>query len=98
MRRFINCVLQLYTGQIQYMYNLSLQLLYSLPPAHPAREPYDLPFMLGDELTIIEPCNVIFWYLAEDRHGKRGVIPITYVKVPIHVVTGGSQPHPQAVP
>ncbi|CAI8004235.1 hypothetical protein GBAR_LOCUS3860 [Geodia barretti] len=45
------------------------------------QHPHDLPFSRGDRLTILEPCNVIFWYLAEDAHGKRGVIPINFVKV-----------------
>ena len=50
-------------------------------PSHTAQHPHDLPFSRGDRLTILEPCNVIFWYLAEDAHGKRGVIPINFVKV-----------------
>jgi hypothetical protein len=41
----------------------------------------DLPFERGEILTIIEPCNVIYWYLAENSMGRRGVIPITYVQV-----------------
>lgn len=41
----------------------------------------DLPFECGEVLTIIEPCNVIYWYLAENSMGRRGVIPITYVQV-----------------
>ena len=46
-----------------------------------AEHPHDLPFSTGDQLTILEPCNVIFWYLAEDSQGRRGVIPINFVQV-----------------
>ena len=42
---------------------------------------HDLPFRTGDQLTIIEPCNVVFWYLAESEQGRRGVIPINFVQV-----------------
>ena len=51
---------------------------FSLPSA---QHQHDLSFSLGDHLTVLEPCNVIFWYLAEDAQGKRGVIPINFVKV-----------------
>lgn len=45
------------------------------------QQPQDLSFRCGEQLTIIEPCNVVFWYLAENSEGKRGVIPINFVKV-----------------
>lgn len=41
----------------------------------------DLPFKVGEVLMIIEPCNVVYWYLAENSSGKRGIIPITYILV-----------------
>lgn len=44
-------------------------------------QPNDLPFVCGEVLTILEPCNVVFWYLAENTRGRRGIIPITYVEV-----------------
>ena len=44
----------------------------------------DLPFKRGEELTIIEPCSVIYWYIAANNMGRRGAIPITYVQVNSH--------------
>ena len=44
-------------------------------------QPQDLSFRCGEQLTIIEPCNVMYWYLAENREGKRGVMPINFVQV-----------------
>ena len=44
-----------------------------------AEFPHDLPFEEGDTLTIIGPCNKVFWYLAEDRWGRRGVVPINHL-------------------
>jgi len=41
----------------------------------------DLPFTRGEVLTIIDACNVMYWYVAEKNSGQRGVIPITHVKV-----------------
>ena len=45
------------------------------------QQPQDLSFRCGEQLTIIEPCNVMYWYLAENSEGKRGVMPINFVKV-----------------
>lgn len=42
---------------------------------------HDLPFNTGDIITVLEPCNVVFWYLGENSRGKRGVIPINFLKV-----------------
>ena len=47
----------------------------------PGEGTHDLSFGEGEELTIIEPCNALFWYLAENSNGQRGVIPINYVEV-----------------
>ena len=44
-------------------------------------QPNDLQFSCGQVLTILEPCSVKYWYLAEDKMGKRGVVPITYLQV-----------------
>ena len=60
------------------VYRLSLHP--SFPPSL-GKEAHDLPFVKGEVLTIIEPCNVVFWYLAENKKGQRGIIPITHVKV-----------------
>ena len=45
------------------------------------QQPQDLSFRCGEQLTIIEPCNVMYWYLAENSEGKRGIMPINFVKV-----------------
>ena len=45
------------------------------------QQPQDLSFRCGEQLTIIEPCNVMYWYLAENSKGKRGVMPVNFVKV-----------------
>ncbi len=51
----------------------------------PGEESDDLPFKCGEELTIIEPCSVKYWYIAENSAGRRGTIPITFVKVTIYM-------------
>lgn len=33
-------------------------------------ESSDLSFTCGEVLTIIEPCDVVYWYLAENKAGK----------------------------
>ena len=38
----------------------------------------DLDFKKGDKISIIEPCNVLFFYIGKDEEGKEGVIPINY--------------------
>ena len=38
----------------------------------------DLDFRKGDKVTIVEPCNVLFFYIGKDAEGKEGVIPINY--------------------
>lgn len=61
----------------------------------------DLPFVYGEILTIIEPCSVVYWYLAENSKGRRGIIPITYVQVilmyynllKVHMVLSAIQKH-----
>ncbi len=42
---------------------------------------HDLPFSVGDVITVLEPCNVVFWYLGENSVGRRGVIPINFLEV-----------------
>ena len=42
---------------------------------------HDLPFKKGETITVLEPCNVIYWYLGENAAGKRGVIPINFLQV-----------------
>ena len=41
----------------------------------------DLPFREGDNITIIEPCNALFWYYAKDDKGNKGVVPVTHIEV-----------------
>ena len=41
----------------------------------------DLPFREGDIITIIEPCNRLFWYYAKDERGNKGVVPVTHIEV-----------------
>eukprot|EP00731_Ephydatia_muelleri_P022866 Em0015g449a len=41
---------------------------------------HDLPFKKGETITVLEPCNVIYWYLGENAAGKRGVIPINFLQ------------------
>jgi hypothetical protein len=41
----------------------------------------DLPFEEGDEITILEPCNALFWYLAKDKKGNQGVVPVTHIEL-----------------
>ena len=49
--------------------------------AHAGDTPHDLPFSVGEVITIIKPCNVMFWYLGENSDGRRGVIPINFLEV-----------------
>ena len=63
------------------IYNNSVAITYA------GEQPNDLPFKRGEVLIVIEPCNVVYWYLAENNQGQRGVIPITYVKVH-KIITG----------
>lgn len=44
----------------------------------------DLSFEVGEELIIIEPDSVMFWYVAQNSRGERGIIPITLVEVSYH--------------
>ena len=38
----------------------------------------DLDFKKGEKITIVEPCNVLFFYIGKNEEGKEGVIPINY--------------------
>ena len=38
----------------------------------------DLDFKKGDKVVIVEPCNVLFFYIGRNDEGKNGVIPINY--------------------
>lgn len=42
---------------------------------------HDLAFSKGDVVTVLEPCNVMFWYLGENSTGRRGVVPINFFEV-----------------
>ena len=58
--------------------------------SHPGEFSHDLPFCKGEQLTVLEPCNRLFWYLAQNEQGRRGVIPITFVQVGGTVKMGGT--------
>lgn len=38
----------------------------------------DLDFKKGEKIVIVEPCNVLFFYIGRNEEGKEGVIPINY--------------------
>ena len=38
----------------------------------------DLDFKKGEKIVIVEPCNVLFFYIGKNEEGKTGVIPINY--------------------
>lgn len=38
----------------------------------------DLDFKKGEKIVIVEPCNVLFFYVGRNEEGKEGVIPINY--------------------
>ena len=38
----------------------------------------DLDFKKGDRIVIVEPCNVLFFYIGKNEEGNTGVIPINY--------------------
>lgn len=38
----------------------------------------DLDFKKGDKVVIVEPCNVLFFYIGQNEERKSGVIPINY--------------------
>lgn len=38
----------------------------------------DLDFKEGEKVVIVEPCNVLFFYIGRNSEGKEGVIPINY--------------------
>ena len=38
----------------------------------------DLDFKKGDKVVIVEPCNVLFFYIGRNEEGKNGVVPINY--------------------
>lgn len=66
-----------FPGEVAYVSTLTSVVI----SIYPGEEPQDLPFRCGEVLTIIEPCSVVYWYTAENSRGRRGTIPITYVKV-----------------
>ena len=40
----------------------------------------DLDFKKGEEMVIVEPCNVLFFYIGRNSLGNEGVIPINYFR------------------
>jgi len=40
----------------------------------------DLDFKKGEKVVIVEPCNVLFFYIGRNLDGNEGVIPINYFK------------------
>ena len=40
----------------------------------------DLDFKKGEQIVIVEPCNVLFFYIGRNLLGNEGVIPINYFK------------------
>jgi len=40
----------------------------------------DLDFKKGEQIVIVEPCNVLFFYIGRNSLGNEGVIPINYFK------------------
>ena len=48
----------------------------------PAGEtPKDLSFIVGDKLTILKPDIAMYWYVAQNDRGQRGIIPFNLVEV-----------------
>ena len=41
----------------------------------------DLSFFEGEELLVVQACSTLFWYVAENSRGHRGLVPMTYLEV-----------------
>lgn len=43
--------------------------------------PKDLSFVVGEKLTILKPDIAMYWYVAQNDRGQRGIIPFNLIEV-----------------